>query len=120
MKNLCNRRSFLKSTSLVPLAAGALGLGPLSALAIEPVKRVGGSSVKPALNVYSFNSLLRAGGKNGANGTTMLALLDFCAEHGLEGIDATGYYFDGYPEAPSDSQLFEFKRRAFDLGIGIV
>lgn len=121
MDNTCSRRSFLKTAPLLPLAAaGAFGLRPETAEANEPVKRIGGTFVKPALNVYSFNSRLSAGNKKEANGITLFDLLDFCAEHGLEGIDATGYYFPGYPNVPPESYVHEFKRRAYELGIGIV
>jgi sugar phosphate isomerase/epimerase len=121
MNDTLSRRSFLKTAPLLPLAtAAALGLRPTTASANEPEKRVGGASVKPALNVYSFNSELRAGQKKDGDGVTMFELLDFCAEHGLEGIDATGYYFPGYPEVPPDSYINDFKRRAYTLGIGIV
>lgn len=122
MNTPCTRRDFLKTASVVSLAAtGALGAIPLAAeAAIEPVKRHGGLAVKPALNVYSFNSRLLGGLKKQANGVTMFDLLDFCADHGLDGIDATGYYFPNYPDAPPDSYVYEFKRRAHDLGIGIV
>jgi sugar phosphate isomerase/epimerase len=121
MNPLCSRRTFLKSAPLLPLAtAVALGLKSSSAAANEPIKRLGGSAVKPALNVYSFNSQLRAGVKNAGDGVTMFDLLDFCAEQGLDGIDATGYYFPNYPEVPPDAYLNDFKRRAYELGIGIV
>lgn len=121
MNDACSRRSFLKSTPLLPLAAASvLGLRPGAVRANEPVKHIGGSFVKPALNVFSFNSRLLAGVKNEGNGTTLLELLDFCAKEGLEGIDATGYYMPGYPDAPPDAYIYEFKRRAYELGIGIV
>jgi sugar phosphate isomerase/epimerase len=121
MENSFTRRSFLKSASFWPLAAvGGLSLAGPAARANEPVKRTGGVLLKPALNVYSFNSKLLAGVKGGKNGVTLLALLDFCAEHGLEAIDATGYYMPGWPNPPPNSYLYEFKRRAYTLGIGII
>jgi sugar phosphate isomerase/epimerase len=121
MNHPSSRRDFLKSVPLLPLAAGAfVGLRPEVARANEPVKRIGGAFVKPALNVFSFNARLNAGVKQDSNGTTLLELLDFCAEQGLEGIDATGYYMPGYPDAPPDSYLHQFKRRAYELGVGIV
>ena len=64
------------------------------------MKRLGGVMLKPALNVYSFNSKLAAGVKGESNGITLLSLLDFCAEHGLDGIAATGYYMPGWPNPP--------------------
>jgi sugar phosphate isomerase/epimerase len=45
--------------------------------------------------------------------------LDFCAELGFDAVDPTGYYFPGYPEAPPDALLYEFRRRALGLGLDI-
>ncbi|HXA13934.1 MAG TPA: sugar phosphate isomerase/epimerase family protein [Opitutaceae bacterium] len=121
MNTDCSRRSFLKITPLLPVAAaGVLGLRPQIARANEPIKHIGVPFLKPALNVYSFNSKLNAGLKGESNGVTMFELLDFCAKQGLEGIDATGYYMPNWPNPPPDSYLYEFKRRAHDLGIGIL
>jgi sugar phosphate isomerase/epimerase len=100
-------------------AAGALGLNPPAARANEPVKRPAGSLLKPALNVYSFLPLLEAEIKHPGTGLTLYDLLDFCVKHGLEGIDATSYFFAGYPKIPPDSYLYEFKRRAYELGIHV-
>ena len=100
--------------------AAVVGLRSETARANEPVKRLGGTFVKPALNVYSFNSRLNAGVKKAGDGFTLFDLLDFCAAQGLEGIDATGYYMPGYPDAPPDVYIYEFKRRAYELGVGIV
>ncbi len=49
----------------------------------------------------------------------MIPLFDFCAKHGFEGLDATGYFFPGHPKVPADEFVNNLKRRAFDLGIGI-
>ena len=46
-------------------------------------------------------------------------VLDFCAETGFEGVDLTGYYFPGYPSAPSDEYIFHIKKKAFRLGIDL-
>jgi sugar phosphate isomerase/epimerase len=67
-----------------------------------------------ALNAYSFNRPLRAGD------ITLPELVDYCAEHGIDGLDATGYYFPPeYPRTPSDEYLFALKRQAFQRGITI-
>jgi len=50
---------------------------------------------------------------------TLSDLLDFSATAGFEGVDLTGYYFKGYPQVPADDYLFELKRKAFRLGLGI-
>lgn len=119
--SLCTRRGFLCAAPFLPMAVtAALGLRPTTAQASEPVQRRGGPLMKPALNAYSFNSRMVGGPKKRTEGLTMFDLLDFCAEHGLEGLDATGYYFPGYPEVPPDDFLHAFRRRAYELGIGIV
>jgi sugar phosphate isomerase/epimerase len=45
--------------------------------------------------------------------------LIFCAQQNFDGIDATGYYFPGYPKAPADSYIYDFKRQAHKLGVAI-
>src|SRR5208282_1014857 len=120
--NRYNRRNFLKSASLLPLAAATVaGLGnPLSIVAAEePIKRGGSSQLKVSLNAYSFNKLLNDNIRQRGPGVTLLQVLDFAAKCKFDGFDATGYYFPGYPEVPSESYIKELKQRASDLGIGI-
>jgi len=50
---------------------------------------------------------------------TLDAALDFCAELDFDAVDPTGYYFPGYPEAPPDPFLYDFKRRALRLGLDV-
>jgi sugar phosphate isomerase/epimerase len=69
--------------------------------------------LKTSLNAYSFNQALTNGKMN------IDQLLEFCAKHGFEGVDLTGYYFPGYPKPPADDYIFHVKRKAFSLGLGI-
>ena len=71
--------------------------------------------IKLALNAFSFNDTLMS--KNSK--FTAIDLLDWCAEQNIEALDITGYYLPNYPEVPSDEYLYEFKRKAFQLGIDI-
>lgn len=134
MDTTFSRRSFLKSAAFLPVAAaGGLGLGPGSneARAETPIKRLGRPELRVALNAYSFARELDENLKNPSRGISLLGLLDFCAEHDIDAIDATGYYFpasagaqaaegrDWYPRQPHDDYLYRFKRRAFELGIAI-
>jgi sugar phosphate isomerase/epimerase len=123
MNNKFKRRDFLKSASLLPLSMAGLGLGTGSTMAIEPIKRVGGSSLKVSCNAYSFARLLNTQLQERGPGISLFDLLDFCARQNFDGVDLTGYYFPGYekngPGVPSDKYIFELKRRAFDLGLGI-
>jgi sugar phosphate isomerase/epimerase len=119
-----SRRNFLKRASVLPVcAATVFGLGELSAPAVEPVKRVGGSSLKISCNAYSFGKLLNDQLKGRGAGITLFDLADFCAKQNFDAFDATGYYFPGYekegPGVPTDKYIFELKRHAFDLGLGI-
>jgi sugar phosphate isomerase/epimerase len=121
-----NRRDFLKSASLLSLcAASGVGLAGLAGTttaraAVTPIKRVGGPMLKTSLNAYSFGKQLGMGGKGDLS---LPDLVNFCAEQGFDGIDPTGYYFPGYEKngtgVPADKFIFELKRKAFDLGIGI-
>jgi sugar phosphate isomerase/epimerase len=116
------RRDFLKSAALLPFAAAAgsaLG-GATSFAAVEPIKRTGGPLLKVSCNAYSFAKLLGTGG----TGTlSLVAFTEFCAKAGFDAIDPTGYYFPGYEKnglgVPTDKFIFNLKRRAFDLGLGI-
>ena len=79
-----------------------------------------GAHVKFSLNAYSFNDALT--GKDNTDkypAFSLLDLLDWCASQNIEALDATGYYFPGYPEVPSDEYIFRFKQKAFRLGIDI-
>lgn len=118
MNDKPNRREFIKGASLLPLAAVA-GLAEFSAGAQTPVRRTGGSRLKVSLNAYSFNAALLPPPSGGKPALTLFELLDFCARHDFDGIDPTGYYFPGYPKPPADDFIYDFKRRAFQLGIGI-
>lgn len=116
-----NRRHFLKLAALVPLAAG-LG-GPCAFADVEPIKRAGGPSLKVSLNAYSFAKLLNDQLLGRGPGISLFDLAEFCAKQNFDGFDATGYYFPGYEKnglgVPTDKFIFELKRRAFDLGLGI-
>ena len=82
-------------------------------LGAAPVQRQQGTRIRIGLNSYSFNAPLRAGE------LSLMDLADFCAVHRLDCLDATGYYFPGYPAVPPDSFLAELKRRAFVNGVTI-
>src|SRR5262249_50102150 len=113
--NNINRREFINRASLLPLgAAVGLGLGGSGLVSAQtPIKRFGGPKLKTSLNAYSFNKALND------KSMTLLDLLDFCAKQNFDAIDATGYYFPGYPKVPTDQYINDFKRRAFVLGLDI-
>ncbi|MDR2497913.1 MAG: sugar phosphate isomerase/epimerase [Tannerellaceae bacterium] len=85
--------------------------------AIAAQKTVGNiserSSVKIALNLYSFNSPLSEGSE------TLESVIDYAASLGYAALDITGYYFSTYPAVPSDDEIYRTKYRAFRRGIQI-
>jgi sugar phosphate isomerase/epimerase len=118
------RRNFLKAAALAPWAGAAVASpkapGSGDSSGFQPIRRAGGPELKVSLNAYCFSRQLDQEIRNpGSTGVTIMSLLDFCAQHGFDGIDATGYYFPGYPKPPPDEFLYRFKRRAFELGIAI-
>ncbi len=106
------RRDFLVR-SMGVAALSPASLLPGRALATGVVKRRPGTRLKLGLNAYSFNSQLRSGQM------TMDDVIDFCAEHEIDGVDMTGYYFPGYPEVPSDEVIHNLNKTAFLNGVTI-
>lgn len=100
--------------------------GALTALAGDglhaaagPIRRVGGSRLKIALNAYSFSKLLNDHLKQRGPGVTLSYLVDYCAGQNIDGLDATGYFFPSYPKPPDDDEVNRLKRHAFNAGVGI-
>jgi len=95
------RREFLTNSALLaaaPLAEGA-------------VPREPGVKLKLALNAYSFDKPLMA------HTMTLDDVVHFCAQQRVDALDATGYYFPGYPKAPTDEYVYALKRTAFFNGV---
>ena len=113
-----SRRDFLKGAALLPFITAVPGATALAVVA--PIKRIGDPMLKVSCNAYSFAKLLGTGGQGSLS---LVALAEFCAKEGFDGIDPTGYYFPGYekngPGVPTDQFIYGLKRRAFDLGLGI-
>ncbi|WP_109488968.1 sugar phosphate isomerase/epimerase family protein [Occallatibacter savannae] len=107
---MINRRRFLASSAGVVGAAGLHGstLAPSDAISRKP-----GVKLKLGLNAYSFNGPLQSGTM------TLADAVAFCAENGVDALDATGYYFPGYPKVPTDDYIYALKRTAFVNGVGI-
>ncbi len=119
MKTPLTRRRFLAVSSFVPVALATGVAGHAALLAAPSAAKRGRARLKPGLNAYSFLELLNANAKDSGQGVDLFKVCDFCAEQGFEGVDLTGYFFPGYPQAPADSFLFKLKRHAFALGLGI-
>ena len=112
MKNQLARRQFL-TRSMGLTALSGVALRPESALAIGEVKRRSGTRLKIGLNAFSFNRPLMAGTMN------LDDVIDYCAAHNIDGVDATGYYFPGYPDVPTDEYIYNLKRKAYMNGVTI-
>ncbi|MBS1801915.1 MAG: sugar phosphate isomerase/epimerase [Acidobacteria bacterium] len=107
---MINRRRFLAASAGVIATAGnseaAFGTS-------DSISRKAGVKLKLGLNAYSFNGPLHAGSMTLADAVT------FCAENGVDALDATGYYFPGYPKVPADEYIYGLKRTAFVNGVAI-
>ena len=87
--------------------------------AASPARRTTATRLKPSLNAYSLVELFEANAKDATKGMNLFQACDFCAKHGFDGVDVTGYFFPGYPAAPTDAYIMKLKRHAFGLGLGI-
>ena len=110
-KNKLDRRSFTRNVALAGVAAAAMPVINLSQK--QATTGRGTEHLKISLNAFSFNDLLLS------KKITIDDVLEFCAKTGFEGVDLTGYYFPGYPAAPSDEYLYHIKKKAFRLGIDL-
>ena len=70
-------------------------MGTVSAMAFEPIKRVGASALKVSCNAYSFNKLLNDHLQGRGAGISLFDLAAFCAKQNFDGFDVTGYFFPG-------------------------
>lgn len=109
-----NRRFFTRSLAVVGIGTVALPvIGNFTKSGNTSVGQKAGDGLKISLNAFSFDKPLKAGT------LTISGMLDYCARVGFEGVDLTGYYFPGYPVVPSDEFIYEVKKKAFKLGLGI-
>jgi sugar phosphate isomerase/epimerase len=114
MKKSFNRREFARSVAIAGVASiGLPVMGVPDKFVSKSNLSVKGEKLKISLNAYSFDKPLRAGT------LTISDMLDYCARVGFDGVDLTGYYFPGYPQVPSDEFIYNTKRKAYRLGLGI-
>jgi len=95
------RRFFTQSMALAATTTAQAG----------GVTREPGVKLKLALNAYSFDKPLMA------HTMTLDDVVHFCAQHRVDALEATGYYFPGYPKAPSDEYVYALKKTAFLNGV---
>lgn len=102
------RRNIIRSLVFSPIVAGSQNL--FASSATKPLTQ---NRLQYSLNAFSFNSQLRSGEMS------FFDMMEFAAEIGLNAVDLTGYYFPSYPEVPEDTELFQLKRKALELGLNI-
>ena len=109
-----NRRFFTRSLAVAGIGSVALPvMGNFTKSGNTSIGQKAGDGLKISLNAFSFDKPLKAGT------LTISGMLDYCARVGFEGVDLTGYYLPGYPAVPSDEFIYEVKKKAFKLGMGI-
>jgi sugar phosphate isomerase/epimerase len=105
-----DRRRFLASSA----GLAAMASFPVATFGSpQTIHRDAGVKLKLGLNAYSFNKQLREGSM------TLMDVTHFCAKQGVDALDATGYYFPGYPNTPTDEFVYSLKRLAFVNGVAI-
>jgi sugar phosphate isomerase/epimerase len=109
-----SRRLFARSLAVTGIGSVGLPLlGSYEKSGNITVPQVVNEKLIISLNAYSFDKPLISGAMS------LSSLLDYCARIGFDGVDLTGYYFPGYPAVPSDDFIYEIKKKAFKLGLGI-
>lgn len=109
-----NRRDFTKSITMAGVASISFPLISDMSRSVEDTAFPDrNEKLNISLNAYSFDKPLRQGTMS------MNDLIDYCSRVGFDGVDLTGYYFPGYPAVPSDEFIYDIKRKAFRLGLGI-
>ncbi len=112
--NSVSRRGFTKTIAMAGIGSAVLPVIKSEEKSVpNSFQTSSAERLKISLNAYSFDKPLRAGTM------TIDNLLDFCARTGFDGVDLTGYYFQGYPVAPPDEFIYNVKKKAFRLGLGI-
>ena len=109
MSKTLRQVSSLDRRKFLTCSAGLAAAMPAEARVV----RESGVRLKLGLNAYSFDKPLRDGGM------TLDDAIHFCAQHNVDALDATGYYFPGYPKVPPDDYTYELKRTAFVNGVAI-
>lgn len=103
-----DRRGFLTRSAGIAVASAIPAAAMPARIAREP-----GTKLKLGLNAYSFDKALRDGSM------TLADAVHFCAQHNVDALDPTGYYFPGYPAVPPDNYIHGLKRTAFVNGVAI-
>lgn len=111
---LINRRQFLHGFVSTSVAIGGLGAFSLGAYARDPIARKGKPRLLLSVAAYSFRDYFNS--PDPSKRITLFDFIDFCADHGCDGVELTSYYFrKGFGQ----DYLVELKRHAFLRGLAI-
>ncbi|MCK0144179.1 sugar phosphate isomerase/epimerase [Arenibacter sp. F26102] len=102
------RRNIIRTLAIAPFLMGMRSL-----MASPKMVAMAKNRLQYSVNAYSFNSLLKKGEM------TFFDMMEYAASIGLDSVDLTGYYFSSYPEPPLNSELFQLKHKALELGLNI-
>lgn len=92
----------------------------LLAFSCQKKEKSSKSEIIFSVNAYSFSDLLTASYPNKEQQLfSLMNLLDWFHYKKIKAIDPTGYFFPGYPDAPSDEYLKQFMEKANEYGIKI-
>jgi sugar phosphate isomerase/epimerase len=105
-----DRRQFLKAA----LAATAPLAFARPARAIDPIARKHPSHLKLSIAAYSFRDSLQP--KSGTPTMDLFQFVDFAADHGLDGVELTSYYF---PKQVKPDFLHKLKQYSFTAGLDV-
>lgn len=105
------------------MSLAGMALASSGAMAMEPLKRVGGPRLQLSLAAYSFRNYFRDYNR-GSRKTSVPAdqqigmedFIDFCAKNGCDGAELTSYFFPG---DAGDDYYLNLKRRAYLAGLAV-
>ena len=116
---MTDRRNFLKSALPLGLGLGVMQVQDVFGVQSKNFNQSPPSKIKVGLNAWSYYVQLYKYQKGETGGMSLFDMLEECARLEFDAVDPTGYFFPGYPNRPERKFINDFKRRAFQLGLGI-
>lgn len=116
---MTDRRNFLKSALPLGLGLGVMQVQDVFGVQSKNFNQSPPSKIKVGLNAWSYYVQLYKYQKGETGGMSLFDMLEECARLEFDAVDPTGYFFPGYPNRPERKFINEFKRRAFQFGLGI-
>lgn len=119
--HILTRRRFLHLSAAAGLAAMTLPRAIRAAPDVGPFHRTGRPRLRLSLSAYSFRRFFTVvRGKPNPNvppgkATDLFQFIDYCAAHGCEGTELTGYFF----AAETEDYLLSLRRHSFLRGMAV-